>query len=238
MALLDINNLFAGYEPGVPVLKNISLSVEEGEIVSVIGSNGAGKSTLLKTIAGLVKPFSGEIRYRGESIVRLPPYQIVKRGISLVPEGRQLFSDLTVYQNLFLGGYSLKTNKSKIEEEIREKEKLFPILKERRTQRASTLSGGEQQMLTIARGLMSKPKLLLLDEPSLGLAPKIIQEVFQLVKELKKMGYSILLVEQLANQALHIADKGYVLEQGKIILSGSGEELRKDPNVKEAYLGV
>ena len=234
MALLEVKDMHTSYG-AIKAVKGISFSVEQGEIVTLIGSNGAGKSTTMNTIAGIVPIAFGQILFEGRDISRMPSHERVKNGIVLAPEGRQIFPELTVEGNLRMGGYT-------VSKEARERGKerafkLFPILKERKNQEAGTLSGGEQQMLAIARALMSEPKLLMLDEPSLGLAPLVMQEIFQLIGEINKSGTTILLVEQNAKMALSISDRGYVLETGKIILSGSGEELSDNEQVRAAYLG-
>jgi branched-chain amino acid transport system ATP-binding protein len=234
--MLELINVSSFYGH-VQALKGISLKVDSGEIVTIIGANGAGKSTTLKTISGLLSPKSGEIYWREERIDRLEADKIVRRGISHVPEGRQLFSSMTVLENLQLGSYKLLKQKRSLKEKIDEVVEIFPWLKERMDQRAGTLSGGEQQMLAIARALMSEPELLLLDEPSMGLAPKIIEEIFIIIKKLNEKGITILLVEQDAQIALSIADKGYVMQTGSIVLEGTGEELLANEDVKSIYLG-
>ena len=233
--MLNIKNLDAGYED-VKVLWDVSLSVNEKELVTMIGANGAGKSTLLKTISGLIEPNKGEIRFLGEKLNGLPPHQIVRKGISLIPERRELFGNLTVYDNLKMGGYTI--NRAEIEDRAEWTYNYFPILKERRNQLARTLSGGEQQMLAIARGLMSKPKLLMLDEPSLGLAPNLVTELFQLIKRLSSEGLTLLLMEQNVRKALQIATRAYVLENGRMIMEGESEDLMKNENIRKAYLGI
>jgi branched-chain amino acid transport system ATP-binding protein len=234
--MLEIKNLQAGYG-AINALHGISLSVPDGKIVTLIGANGAGKTTTLKTISGLLKPKSGEIFYDGKNIAGLPPHQIVARGISHVPEGRMIFANLTVLENLQLGAY-LQTDKQIIRRELEHVFSLFPRLLERQKQIAGTLSGGEQQMLAIGRALMSRPKLLLLDEPSLGLAPLLVKTIFEKIVEINRQhGLTILLVEQNANLALEISHFGYVLETGKVVLSGDSPSLRQNPQVKSAYLG-
>ncbi len=234
MALLEIKNLCTNYG-AIKAVKGISFEVNEGEIVTLIGSNGAGKSTTLNTIAGLIAIASGEIWFQGVNISKLESHDKVKRGITLSPEGRQVFPELTVEGNLRMGAYTI--DKAMWEEEQRKAYDLFPRLYERRKQHAGTLSGGEQQMLAVARALMSKPKLLMLDEPSLGLAPIIVEDIFNLIKRINKMGTTILLVEQNARMALSISNRGYVLETGNIVLSGTGAELAVDDKVRAAYLG-
>jgi branched-chain amino acid transport system ATP-binding protein len=234
--MLEIKNLHVSYGV-INALHGISLSVKPGRIVTLIGANGAGKTTTLKTISGLLKPKSGEIFYDGKNIAGLPPHQIVARGLSHVPEGRMIFANLTVLENLQLGAYLQKDRKI-IRHELEHVFSLFPRLKEREKQIAGTLSGGEQQMLAIGRALMSKPKLLLLDEPSLGLAPLLVKTIFEKIVEInRKQGLTILLVEQNANLALEISHFGYVLETGKVVLSGDTAVLRQNPQVKSAYLG-
>jgi branched-chain amino acid transport system ATP-binding protein len=234
--MLEIKNLFVGYD-AIPALHGISLSMKAGGIVALIGANGAGKTTTLKTISGLLKPKSGEIFYDGKNIAGLPPHQIVARGISHVPEGRMIFTNLTVLENLQLGAY-LQKDKRVVRRELEHVFSLFPRLQERVKQIAGTLSGGEQQMLAIGRALMSKPKLLLLDEPSLGLAPLLVKAIFEKIVEInREQGITVLLVEQNANLALEISHFGYVLETGKIILQDDSAALRQNPQVKSAYLG-
>ena len=234
--MLEIKNLHVSYG-AINALHGISLSVKPGRIVTLIGANGAGKTTTLKTISGLLKPKSGEIFYDGKNIAGLPPHQIVARGLSHVPEGRMIFANLTVLENLQLGAYLQKDRKI-IRHELEHIFSLFPRLKEREKQIAGTLSGGEQQMLAIGRALMSKPKLLLLDEPSLGLAPLLVKTIFEKIVEInREQGLTILLVEQNANLALEISHFGYVLETGKIILQDESAALRQNPQVKSAYLG-
>jgi branched-chain amino acid transport system ATP-binding protein len=234
--MLEIKNLQVSYG-AINALHGISLSVNAGSIVTLIGANGAGKTTTLKTISGLLKPKSGEIFYDGKNIVGLPPHQIVARGVSHVPEGRMIFANLTVLENLQLGAY-LQTDKQIVRRELEHVFSLFPRLQERVKQIAGTLSGGEQQMLAISRALMSKPKLLLLDEPSLGLAPLLMKTIFEKIVEInREQGITVLLVEQNANLALGISRFGYVLETGKIILHDNSASLRQSPQVKSAYLG-
>lgn len=232
--MLKVNNVDVFYGD-LQILWNISFEVQEGEIVAIIGSNGAGKTTLLNTISGLIKPASGVIEFLGEKIHLLPPHDITRRGISLVPEGRQIFGRLTVLENLKMGAYTLKGN---IENSIERVYSYFPILRERKNQIAGTLSGGEQQMLAIARALMTSPKLLMLDEPSFGLAPMVVRDLFEIIKTLNKEGVTILLVEQNVRQVLNIADKGYLLGNGRIMAQGTGKELLESKIVKEQYLGL
>ncbi|MDT2596565.1 ABC transporter ATP-binding protein [Enterococcus dongliensis] len=232
--MLKIENLSVHYGM-IQAVKDVSFEVKEGEIVSLIGANGAGKTTILRTISGLNHPSKGTITFEGTQIQKKAPRKIVAQGISQVPEGRHVFSGLTVLENLEMGAYLRKDSEmQKDYEHIYEK---FPILKERLNQDASTLSGGEQQMLAMGRALMSKPRLLLLDEPSMGLAPIFIQEIFNIIQEIQKQGTTVLLIEQNAKMALSIADRGYVLETGKVVLSGTGQELLESEEVKKAYLG-
>ncbi len=231
--ILEVKELNVSYG-GIKAVKDISFAVEAGEIVTLIGANGAGKSSTLRSIVGLVRPESGEITFNGKGIAALPTDQIVKEGITLVPEGRRVFSDLTVLENLKIGAYM---RKDPLEEDIKWVYDLFPRLKERSWQLAGTLSGGEQQMLAIGRALMSRPKLIMMDEPSLGLAPIIVQGVFDIIREINKQGVTILLVEQNANMALKAAHRAYVMETGRITLSGTGKELAENEEVKAAYLG-
>jgi len=234
--MLEIKNLAVNYG-AIAALHGISLSVPDGKIVTLIGANGAGKTTTLKTISGLLKPASGEIVYDGQNIAGLAPHRIVARGVSQSPEGRMIFANLTVHENLQLGAY-LEKNRETIRRELGRVFALFPRLKEREKQIAGTLSGGEQQMLAIGRALMSRPRLLLLDEPSLGLAPLLVKTIFEKIVEInRQQNLTILLVEQNANLALDISHFAYVLETGKVVLQGSSAELRQNPKVKSAYLG-
>jgi len=234
--MLEIKNLTVSYG-AITALHGISLSVPDGKIVTLIGANGAGKTTALKTVSGLLKPKSGEILYGGKTIVGLPPHQIVKLGLSHVPEGRMIFANLTVMENLQLGAY-LQRNRQIVRHELEHVFALFPRLQEREKQIAGTLSGGEQQMLAIGRALMSRPKFLMLDEPSLGLAPLLVKTIFEKIVEInRQQGITILLVEQNANLALEISHFGYVLETGKVAVQGDSTVLRQNPQVKSAYLG-
>lgn len=234
--MLKVEKINAAYGD-VQVLWDISFEVEEGRIVVIVGSNGAGKTTTLKVLAGLIYPKSGNVSFLGRDITRVPPHERIKNGLALIPEGRMLFTRLTVEENLTLGAMTPEAKRFR-DETLKWVYELFPILKERKKQVAGTLSGGEQQMLAIARGLMSRPKLLMLDEPSFGLAPKIVTQMFELIKEINKQGISILLVEQNVWNALEIADRGYVMETGKIVLKGTGKELLNSEHVKKAYLGI
>lgn len=231
--MLKIDHLSVNYG-GIEAVRDISFEVPEGSIVTLIGANGAGKSTTLKAIAGLLKPKSGSITYNGEELVGKPTDRIVNMGITLVPEGRHVFPDMTVLENLKIGAYLRKDN---LEEDIRWVYDLFPRLEERHWQAAGTLSGGEQQMLAVGRALMSRPKVVMMDEPSLGLAPIIVQGIFDIIKEINKQGMTVLLIEQNANMALQTADIGYVLETGQITMTGPGKVLMKDERIKKAYLG-
>lgn len=231
--ILEIKDLKVRFG-GIKAVDGVSINVEEGKIVTLIGANGAGKSTILKCISGLYKPESGDVLYNGESIVGKTPDQIVSLGITLVPEGRRVFPNLTVLENLKIGGY-LRTDS--LDDDIEYVYSLFPRLKERNWQLAGTLSGGEQQMLAVGRALMAKPKVIMMDEPSLGLAPLVVKDIFEIIKTINKNGITVLLIEQNANMALKIADKGYVLETGHLTMEGKGSDLLNDDRVKEAYLG-
>ncbi len=233
--MLEISDLKVSYG-AIQALRGINLSLNEGEIVALIGGNGAGKSTTLQTISGLLKPVSGSIRFLGEEITGIAPQDIVSRGIVHVPEGRRIFSSLTVEENLEMGAY-LQQDKAAKQRNMEEAFNRFPRLKERRKQAGGTLSGGEQQMLAIARAIMANPKLLLLDEPSMGLSPVLVEQIFDIIESINEQGTSILLVEQNAQMALSIANRGYVLETGRIVLSGEADGLLHDPMVIEAYLG-
>lgn len=234
--MLRVESL-AVFHDAAQALWDVSLNVEGNSLTAIVGSNGAGKSTILNTLAGLLKPSSGNIIFEEKNINDYEPYERVEMGISLIPEGRRLFPSLTVEENLQIGAYG-KRARADIKKSLKWVYQLFPILMERRKQLAGTLSGGEQQMAAIARGLMSKPKLLMLDEPSLGLAPLIALEVFKLIKEINDAGVTILLVEQDVYQTLRLAEKAFVLETGKIVMEGSGGELRKEESIKKAYLGL
>ena len=234
--MLEIKNLVAGYN-NVPILKNLNISANSGDITVVIGPNGAGKSTLLKTISGLIKTSQGSIKFDGDEISKMPPDEIVKLGIIHVPEGRMIFNRLTVSENLLMGAFQ-QSSANKKKEDFDRVLQLFPILSKRLGQLGGTLSGGEQQMLAIGRGLMSSPKLLMLEEPSLGIAPIIVEQIFTLINEIKKAGVSILMVEQNASKALKTADFGYVLELGNLRTSGPSISLLNDKDIKKYYLGV
>jgi len=234
MSLLEVKDLHV-YYGSIHAIKGISFNVEEGEIVTLIGANGAGKSTSLNTVSGLLKPTEGSIEFDGHSIVGIPAHKVVYEGMALCPEGRRIFSQLTVAENLEMGAFTRPN--SEIEESITKVYDNFPRLKERYKQIAGTLSGGEQQMLAMGRALMSKPKLLMLDEPSMGLAPILVEQIFDIIGRLHKAGTTILLVEQNAKMALSIADRAYVLETGRIVNSGTGAELLHDDSVRRAYLG-
>ena len=232
--MLKIDGLKVSYG-GIEAVKGITFEVPERKIVTLIGANGAGKSTTLRTIAGLVKPAKGRIHLQGEDITGLTPDKIVAKGVTLVPEGRRVFPDLTVLENLKIGAYLRKDDLS---DDLNWVYELFPRLKERSWQAAGTLSGGEQQMLAVGRALMSRPKIIMMDEPSLGLAPIVVKGIFDIIKEINRMGVTVLLIEQNANMALRIADIGYVLETGKITTTGPGTQLLNDPAIKAAYLGT
>mgnify|MGYP000527894460 FL=1 len=233
--MLKIDNIDV-YYGAIHALKGISLEVKEGEIVTLIGANGAGKSTTLRTISGLLKPKTGSITFLGQDIAGVRAHEIVKKGISQVPEGRRVFAEMTVMENLDLGAF-VRKDKAGIQQDLKHVFELFPRLEERKNQSAGTLSGGEQQMLAMGRALMSRPKLLLLDEPSMGLAPLLIKEIFNIIVDINKSGTTVLLVEQNANMALSIATRAYVLETGRITLSGSAQELAASEDVRKAYLG-
>ena len=234
--MLELNRINTFYGK-IQALRDVSLKVEDGEIVTLIGANGAGKSTTLMSICGVIHPRSGEILFDGKPIQQLPAPEIVKRGISQVPEGRLIFPELTVRENLDLGAF-LRTDKKGIADDMEYVFQLFPILRERVSQTGGTLSGGEQQMLALGRALMARPRLLLLDEPSLGLAPIIIQQIFKIIQKVNEDGTTVFLVEQNANQALHIANRGYVMENGVVVMEGKAQELLSSEKVRKAYLGA
>ena len=235
MSMLKVENLSVHYGM-IQAVRDVSFEVNEGEVVSLIGANGAGKTTILRTISGLVRPSAGKIEIVGNEIQKDPAQKIVAAGLSQVPEGRHVFPGLTVLENLEMGAF-LKTNREENQANLKKVFSRFPRLEERKNQDAATLSGGEQQMLAMGRALMSTPKLLLLDEPSMGLAPIFIQEIFDIIQDIQRQGTTVLLIEQNANKALSIADRGYVLETGKIVLSGTGQELLASDEVRKAYLG-
>lgn len=234
--MIELTNVHTFYG-SVHALKGIHLSLDNSEIVALLGSNGAGKTTTLLTISGILRPQTGDVKYNGVSLTKLSPGKIVRMGISQVPEGRRIFSELTVKENLALGSFLNHHDKGAVEADLERVFSLFPILKEKYRHRSETLSGGEQQMLAVARALMTHPQILLLDEPSLGLAPRFVETIFQIIKEIHQAGTGILLVEQNAYQALQIAHRGYVLENGEIVLEGSAKELLDNPSIVQAYLG-
>jgi branched-chain amino acid transport system ATP-binding protein len=234
--MLNISNLIVNYG-AINALRGISLTVEAGEVVSIIGGNGAGKTTLMKAISGLEPAAGGSIDLCGENITSMPSHKRVGAGISQSPEGRQVFADQSVEDNLLLGAFLRNSRDPLLKQDLETQYNIFPRLRERKNQQAGTLSGGEQQMLAISRALMSRPKLLLLDEPSLGLAPLIVKEIFEVIKRVRDEGMTILLVEQMANQALKVSDRAYVLKNGLITSSGTAKEIQNDPSVREAYLG-
>lgn len=236
MAMLKVDHLSVHYGV-IQAVKDVSFEVNEGEVVTLIGANGAGKTSILRTISGLVRPSAGEISFLGKEIQKEPARKIVASGLSQVPEGRHIFPGMTVLENLELGAF-LRRDREENQKNLKKIFDRFPRLEERKSQDAATLSGGEQQMLAMGRALMSQPKLLLLDEPSMGLAPIFIQEIFDIIQDIQKQGTTVLLIEQNANKALAIANRGYVLETGKIVLSGTGEELLASEEVRKAYLGI
>ena len=236
MMLLELKNVEAAYG-NIKALKGINLSVPEGKIVTLIGANGAGKSTTMKTIMGIMKPIAGDVLFKGESIAGMKTHNIVRKGVVLVPEGRQILQNMTVRENLEMGAYQ-RNDAEGIKEDLSKVFERFPRLFERQGQFAGTLSGGEQQMLAVGRALMSRPKIIMMDEPSLGLAPIVVKGIFDIIKEINRMGVTVLLIEQNANMALRIADIGYVLETGTITTSGPGQQLLNDPAIKAAYLGT
>jgi len=234
--MLEVKKISVSYL-GVPVIREVSFKVEKGQMVSIVGSNGAGKSTILKTISGLLRPLNGEITFLGKRIDTLPPYEITSSGISHIPEGRKIFGKLSALDNLLVGAHT-RDSKAEVQQSLEELFKLFPILKERKDQRGETLSGGEQQMLAIARGLMSKPRLMMLDEPSLGLMPSLSVKVIEVLKQISSQGTTILLVEQKVRDALELADRAYVLQTGAIVQEGTGADLLKSDTIRKAYLGM
>jgi branched-chain amino acid transport system ATP-binding protein len=234
--MLTVQNISAGYGM-VQILRDVSFQINEKEIVSIIGPNGAGKTTLVKTIAGLLHPQSGTIVFKGKNIEKLPPYEIVKNGLAMIPEGREIFPTMTIEENLMVGAYTVK-DKEKIKESKEKVYQIFPVLKKKQKSLAQTLSGGEQQMLVICRSLMCNPQLLILDEPSLGLAPIIVEKVIDTVRTINEEGVAVLLVEQNIHDSLNVADRGYVLEEGRIVLEGKSRELLSNSHIKEVYLGL
>lgn len=234
--MLEVKNLDVHYG-NIHAIKNISFDVKQGEIVTLIGANGAGKTTILQTLSRMIKPTNGTILFKGEDIEKVNPQKMVSMGMGHVPEGRRIFAQMTVLENLEMGAYSRKTNKAEFNQDLELVFKRFPRLKERIKQLAGTLSGGEQQMLAIGRTIMSHPELILLDEPSMGLAPILVDEIFNIIEEINKTGTTILLVEQNANRALQIANRGYVLETGKIVIQGKAKDLIENDDIKKAYLG-
>jgi len=234
--MLEVKKISVSYL-GVPVIREVSFKVEEGQMVSIVGSNGAGKSTLLKTISGLLRPLSGEITFLGKRIDTLPPFEITSAGISHIPEGRKVFAKLSVLDNLLVGAHT-RNSRTEVDKSLGEIFALFPILRERKDQKGETLSGGEQQMLAIARGLMSKPRLMMLDEPSLGLMPSLSVKVIEILKRISANGTTILLVEQKVKDALELADRAYVLQTGVVVQEGSGADLLKSDAIRKAYLGM
>ena len=234
--MLKVNDIHCAYD-GVPVIFGVSLEVAEGELVAIVGANGAGKSTTMRSIAGLMHPIRGSISFQGEDISRLPAHKTLAKGISYVPEGRRLFSKLTVRQNLELGAFT-ERNRGVVQERLEEVYELFPILRERSGQTAETLSGGEQQMCAIARGIMSGPRLLMLDELSLGLMPALVEKVLEAVVRINQRGTTVLLVEQMVQEALEIAGRGYVIQTGRIVQSGPARDLLESPEVRKAYMGM
>ncbi|MBR4400257.1 MAG: ABC transporter ATP-binding protein [Synergistes sp.] len=235
-ALLEVRDIHCSYDH-VPVIHGVSLEVNSGEIVAILGANGAGKSTTMRTIAGLMHPTEGSVVFDGKDITKMPASSSIKQGLSYVPEGRRLFAKLTVRENLELGAFT-NADKNSVQERLEEMFELFPILKDRAGQTAETMSGGEQQMCAIARGLMSRPKLIMLDELSLGLQPSLVEKVFETVAEIRKRGVTILLVEQMVQEALEIADRGYVLQTGRVVYSGTAKELLDSEEVRKAYMGM
>jgi len=234
--MLEVENVSAAYGL-VQILWDVSFKIKEKEIVSIIGPNGAGKSTLVKTITGLLPAKTGTIRFKGENVEKLRPYEIVKKGVSMIPEGREIFPKMTVEENMLLGAYTIK-DKNAVKESKERNYQIFPVLKKKEKARAQTLSGGEQQMLVICRSLMSNPDLLILDEPSLGLAPILVGKVLDTLRKINEEGVTVLLVEQNIRDSLNVADRGYVLEKGKIIIEGKGRELLSNDHIKEVYLGI
>ena len=234
--MLQLNNVTAGYG-ATTILHDVSLEVKEGEVVTIVGGNGAGKTTTLRTVSGLIEASAGSITFEGEDITRLPTHQVVNRGITLIPEARQLFPEMTVLENIQMGAYR-PAAKSRYDQRLEEVLTLFPRVKERLHQQAESLSGGEQQMVAIARGMMACPKLLMFDEPSLGLAPIVVSQVFDVVKKIAESGTTVLIVEQNVNQTLKVADRAYVIENGRMVMNGQAQELMGDDHIRKAYLGI
>jgi len=234
--MLEVKHLKAGYS-GVPVVHDVSFKLKQGSILGLIGSNGSGKSTTLKAVTGLIKPMGGEILFEGENIVGIPPHKLVSKGIVMVPEGRLLFGKLSVQDNLLMGAYTIKDKATK-QKRLEQVYEMFPRVKERLGQLAETLSGGEQQMVAIARGLMSEPRLLILDEPSLGLAPNLVADIFKFVKQIAELGITVILIEQNVNETLEIADYIYVVQNGETVIEGPAEEMKSNPEIRKAYLGL
>ncbi len=234
--LLEVKHLQAGYS-GIPVVHDVSFNCDKGSVVALIGSNGAGKSTTLNAVTGLIRPMGGTVVYEGKSLVGVAPHKIVQEGIAMVPEGRHLFGKLSVQDNLMMGAYLIRDKELK-QKRLKQIYEMFPRVEERLKQPAETLSGGEQQMVAIARGLMSEPKLLILDEPSLGLAPNLVAEVFAFIKDIKKLGHTIILIEQNVNETMEIADYIYVIKNGETVLEGDNASMRENPEIKRAYLGL
>ena len=235
MAMLEVKDLEVYYGM-IQAIKGVSFHVDQGEVIALIGANGAGKTTILHTVTGLLSPKKGSVVFEGQEVTKIPAHKIVSLGMALVPEGRRVFAELSVYENLKMGAYTRK-DKSEIEENLQKIYERFPRLKERKNQMAGTLSGGEQQMLAMGRALMSQPKIILMDEPSMGLSPILVNEIFDIIQEVSKSGTTVLLVEQNAKKALSIADRAYVLETGRIALEGRAEDLLRDDSIKKAYLG-
>ncbi|HIZ44964.1 MAG TPA: ABC transporter ATP-binding protein [Firmicutes bacterium] len=234
--MLVVKDLVSGYSK-MPAIHGVSFKVEEGQVVAILGSNGAGKTTTLKTVTGVLPAMSGTITYKGESLIGVPSHKMVQKGISMVPEGRHLFPKMSIYDNLMMGAYSVK-DKSKIAEKLDTIYGIFPILAERKNQLAGTMSGGEQQMVAIGRALMCDPQLLILDEPSLGIMPKLVDEIFEFVKKINKMGVTIVIIEQNAEKTLAFADYAYVISEGETVIEGTAEELMKNDQVQRVYLGM
>ncbi|MCD1652098.1 MULTISPECIES: ABC transporter ATP-binding protein [Halomonadaceae] len=234
--MLRLNNVTAGYG-ATTILHDVSLEVSEGEVVTIVGGNGAGKTTTLRTVSGLIEASAGSITFEGEDITHLPAHQVVNRGITLIPEARQLFPEMTVLENIQMGAYR-SAAKSRYDQRLEEVLTLFPRVKERLHQQAESLSGGEQQMVAIARGMMACPKLLMFDEPSLGLAPIVVSQVFDVVKKIAESGTTVLIVEQNVNQTLKVADRAYVIENGRMVMDGQAQELMGDDHIRKAYLGI